>query len=395
MPAALQRNLESKLSMLSKYDSDSSGDEDEIKQKKVTIKDKALSEKLKMKSKGSEENTGEASNIIYLGHIPPNFEEREIRSFFSQFGRILKVALSRSRQTTNPRGYAFVKFENKEVASIASETMSGYLMGTRRLVCHVIPKDKVHLNFFSKADRIFTKIDFGKIHRNKVNKPKSIKRMREITRSLINREEKKRAKLKEMGIDYDFPGYKKQYTETSDQSKKRKGKTLAKDLSADTQTPKKVETTTDGEKSIREKSKSSEKKKRKQGDISKNKEAATMEKKSNGGRQMKRKSSDIQEKKADQNLSSGSNTPDNKSIAKKPKSSKKKDKKKNNILNAIKDKSVDKKSTDGKQTSRTINEGKSSPTKDKTAKSPNKSDKKESKSSEKKKGKKRKQTSKC
>lgn len=33
-----------------------------------------------------------------MGHIPKNFEEKEIRGFFEQFGEILRVRLSRSKK---------------------------------------------------------------------------------------------------------------------------------------------------------------------------------------------------------------------------------------------------------------------------------------------------------
>lgn len=36
--------------------------------------------------------------VIYLGHIPHGFYEDEIRGFFSQFGTINKVRLSRSKK---------------------------------------------------------------------------------------------------------------------------------------------------------------------------------------------------------------------------------------------------------------------------------------------------------
>ena len=36
--------------------------------------------------------------VIYLGHIPHGFYEDEIRGFFSQFGTIHKVRLSRSKK---------------------------------------------------------------------------------------------------------------------------------------------------------------------------------------------------------------------------------------------------------------------------------------------------------
>ena len=36
--------------------------------------------------------------VIYLGHIPHGFYEDQIRGFFTQFGRVNKVRLSRSKK---------------------------------------------------------------------------------------------------------------------------------------------------------------------------------------------------------------------------------------------------------------------------------------------------------
>ena len=36
--------------------------------------------------------------VVYVGHIPKNFQEKEMRSFFEQFGDILKLRLSRSKK---------------------------------------------------------------------------------------------------------------------------------------------------------------------------------------------------------------------------------------------------------------------------------------------------------
>jgi nucleolar protein 15 len=95
----------------------------------------------------------------------------------------------------------------KRVANVVADTMSGYLMGQKRLVCHVLPKDKIHPNLFKGSEKVFTKVDWAGIHRSIVNRPKPAEKMKEITKRLVSRERKRRQKLNELGIDYDFPGY--------------------------------------------------------------------------------------------------------------------------------------------------------------------------------------------
>jgi len=116
--------------------------------------------------------------------------------------------VSRSTKTGRSRGYAFVDFADEEVARVVSETMSGYFLLEKRLICHVLPKDKVHEHMFTKPKRIPTKSDKQKKARSEINqKVRSVDAMAGITKKLIKREEMKRKKLIDLGIDYDFPGY--------------------------------------------------------------------------------------------------------------------------------------------------------------------------------------------
>ena len=86
--------------------------------------------------------------------------------------------------------------------------MSGYFLLEKRLVCHVLPKDKVHELMFAKPKRVPTKAEKQKKARSEVNnKQRSVDAMKGITAKLVKREEMKRKKLAELGIEYDFPGY--------------------------------------------------------------------------------------------------------------------------------------------------------------------------------------------
>lgn len=90
----------------------------------------------------------DVDNVVYLGHIPSGFFETEIRNFFSQFGKVRRIKLFRSKKTGNSKGYAFVQFETMDVATIAAEAMDGYMFGDRKLVAHVVQKDKCHSGMF-------------------------------------------------------------------------------------------------------------------------------------------------------------------------------------------------------------------------------------------------------
>lgn len=93
---------------------------------------------------------------VYIGHLPHGFFEEEVRGYFSQFGKVTKVRLSRAKKSGAHRGYGFVEFQDEEVARIAAETMNNYLMFNKVLKCHVIPRDQVHKEMFRNANRTFT-----------------------------------------------------------------------------------------------------------------------------------------------------------------------------------------------------------------------------------------------
>lgn len=102
---------------------------------------------------------------VYIGHLPHGFYEEEVRNYFAQFGKVLKVRLSRSPKTGMHRGYGFIEFADEEVARIAADTMNNYLMFNKVLKCHVIPKEQVHKEMFRNANKNFTlpkKSDFRK-----------------------------------------------------------------------------------------------------------------------------------------------------------------------------------------------------------------------------------------
>jgi RNA recognition motif-containing protein len=73
--------------------------------------------------------------VVYLGHVPYGFFEEQIRGFFSQFGSVGRLRLSRSPKTANPRGYAFIEFHDLDCAEIVVETMNNYLLYGRILRC--------------------------------------------------------------------------------------------------------------------------------------------------------------------------------------------------------------------------------------------------------------------
>uniref|UniRef100_A0AAV2K1B8 RRM domain-containing protein n=1 Tax=Knipowitschia caucasica TaxID=637954 RepID=A0AAV2K1B8_KNICA len=146
-----------------------------------------------------------APGVIYVGHLPVGLFEPQLKAYFEQFGKVLRLRLSRSKKTGGSKGYAFIEFDCDEVARIVAETMNNYLMGERLIKCHVVPPEKVHEELFNGSQRGFSKPSFPAVSR--YNKPHSQEDLVKMGKNLVRKEVKLRKRLSEKGIDYDFPGF--------------------------------------------------------------------------------------------------------------------------------------------------------------------------------------------
>lgn len=76
-----------------------------------------------------------APGVIYLGRIPHGFYEEQMKEYFSQFGEITRLRLSRNKKTGRSKHFAFLEFKNAEVAKIVADTMDNYLLFGHLLKC--------------------------------------------------------------------------------------------------------------------------------------------------------------------------------------------------------------------------------------------------------------------
>ncbi|XP_003218165.1 MKI67 FHA domain-interacting nucleolar phosphoprotein [Anolis carolinensis] len=160
--------------------------------------------------------------VIYVGHLPRGLYEPQLREYFSQFGTVTRLRLSRSKKTGGSKGYAFVEFEYDEVAKIVADTMNNYLFGERILKCHFMPPEKVHPALFKGSEKKFTRPTYPAVKR--YNRKRTAKESAKMTLRLLKKERQLRKRLAEKGIDYDFPGF------AADISLAKKKKTSASDL---------------------------------------------------------------------------------------------------------------------------------------------------------------------
>ena len=69
---------------------------------------------------------------IYVGNLPFNATEQDVRSLFERHGKVDSVKLINDRETGRPRGFAFVDMPVSD-AQAALEKMNGFQMGGRTL----------------------------------------------------------------------------------------------------------------------------------------------------------------------------------------------------------------------------------------------------------------------
>lgn len=146
--------------------------------------------------------------VIYIGRIPHGFYEHEMRQYFSQFGPITKLRLSRNKRTGASKHFAFIEFAESTTAEIVSKTMNNYLLFGHILKCRTISKEQVHDDLFKGANRRFKKVPWNKIVGMKLEKPLA----EAVWEKKVAREQSKRArkadKLKALGYEFDVPGLK-------------------------------------------------------------------------------------------------------------------------------------------------------------------------------------------
>ncbi len=144
------------------------------------------------------------SCIIYVGHIAHGFYEIEMKKFFDQFGNVKRLKLFRSNKTNNSKGYAFIEFDEAEVANVVAETMNGYFLNERQLVSHVIPKEKHHEGMFLKPKKKASdkdNNDDGHDDKELEEEEEEVDYKKRAKKYLAN-QRKKQKKLETLGIDF-------------------------------------------------------------------------------------------------------------------------------------------------------------------------------------------------
>jgi len=71
---------------------------------------------------------------LYVGNLPYNTTEDDLRELFSAHGTVASVRLISDRETGRSKGFGFVEYENDDEAKAAIDALNGQEFSGRALV---------------------------------------------------------------------------------------------------------------------------------------------------------------------------------------------------------------------------------------------------------------------
>eukprot|EP01088_Endostelium_zonatum_P000130 TRINITY_DN101_c8_g1_i2.p1 TRINITY_DN101_c8_g1~~TRINITY_DN101_c8_g1_i2.p1 ORF type:complete len:242 (-),score=78.99 TRINITY_DN101_c8_g1_i2:51-776(-) len=204
------------------YVSDYTGSEDEEEEEEEEkVLSKLPKRKAEVKEEKSEETKGvkrkepepesDKEGVLYIGHLPHGFYEKEVNAYFSQFGKLKNLRLSRNLKTGAYRGYGFMQFQTDEVAKIVAKSMDNYILFGKVLKVKVMKPEEVSDDIWigSNKELYVAKIRDKRARVIKREKARNAthESQQKTIKKLVAKDEIKRKKLAKSGIDYEFPGY--------------------------------------------------------------------------------------------------------------------------------------------------------------------------------------------
>lgn len=142
--------------------------------------------------------------VIYVGRIPHGFYEAEMKKYFTQFGDITRLRLSRNKKTGKSKHYGFIEFAHHNVAKVAAETMNNYLLFGHLLKVHLVEDPNIHEDLFQGANMKYKVIPWKKIGQNKNDAARSKEKWDKLSQKWSKKRALKQKQLSDKDIDFDL-----------------------------------------------------------------------------------------------------------------------------------------------------------------------------------------------
>uniref|UniRef100_A0A1J3G7A1 Heterogeneous nuclear ribonucleoprotein Q n=1 Tax=Noccaea caerulescens TaxID=107243 RepID=A0A1J3G7A1_NOCCA len=97
---------------------------------------------------------------VYLGGIPTDVSEKDLKGFCESIGEVTEVRIMREKESGDGKGYAFVTFRNKDLASEAIDHLNNTEFKGKRIKCSTTQAK--HRLFLGNVPRSWTETDIRK-----------------------------------------------------------------------------------------------------------------------------------------------------------------------------------------------------------------------------------------
>jgi RNA recognition motif-containing protein len=79
---------------------------------------------------------------IYVGQLPFNVDENELKEIFSEFGEIASINLITDRYSGRPKGFGFIDMPNNSEADAAIKALNKTMLKGREIKVNQVQKQR-------------------------------------------------------------------------------------------------------------------------------------------------------------------------------------------------------------------------------------------------------------
>lgn len=161
-----------------------------------------LKKKLKQKKPSNRKR-----HIMYIGRLSGQLTEDDLLKYFTQFGRVINIRISRNKKTGNSKHYGFIEFQTNASLTSACLSMNNYLIYGHQLQCQIIDNNNIPENLFMNSNKKFHPMYWQKISKYYNDRKKLADHLLILKKKYLRQKASKKAHLQSKGIFYDFENF--------------------------------------------------------------------------------------------------------------------------------------------------------------------------------------------